>query len=139
MNDKEEEVVELAEQSVGEKLHAEYVESIQSCSNYFETISTDLDTITSGYVDFIIKRITSAKKTLLLKEKDAYSNLKIQLFNVLDTGVDVQLEVSSAQERLGKGAEKINRYLAKKNDYYYSNKYQARTLENCKADQATVG
>lgn len=139
MNDEEEEVVELAEQSVGEKLHAEYVESTQACSNYFETISTDLDTVTSGYVDFIIKKVTSAKETLLLREKDAYSNLKIKLFDVLDTAFDVQLEVASAQERLGRGAIKVNKYLDKKNDYYYSNKYQARTLENCQADQVTVG
>lgn len=125
MNDGEEEVIELAEDltALGEKLNGEYNQASESCSNYFEGVSSDVNTIISEYISSIVKKITSAKNTLLLREKDAYSNLKIQLFNVIDTATDVQLEAGSAQERLSGGALKVNKYLKKKNEFYYSNKY----------------
>lgn len=74
-------------------MNAEFKVVAEGCSNYFEAVSSEVNTITSGYVDLIIKKITSAKDVLLLKNKDNYTNLKIQLFNVLDTATDVQLEV----------------------------------------------
>lgn len=86
---KEEEVIELAGESVGAGLYDTYKTASEGCSDYFEAVSSDIDTVTSGYVNLIIKKITSFKDTLLLLEKDAYTALKIQLFNVLDTATDV--------------------------------------------------
>lgn len=85
----EEEVIELADKSVGAELNDEYNTVSEGCSNYFEAVSSEVNTVTSGYVDLIIKKVTSAKNLLLLKEKDLYTALKIQLFNVLDTATDV--------------------------------------------------
>jgi hypothetical protein len=87
----EEEVIELADKSVGAELNDEYNTVSEGCSNYFEAVSSDVNTVTSGYVDLIIKKLTAkdTKDMLLLKEKDLYTALKIQLFNVLDTATDV--------------------------------------------------
>lgn len=88
-DDAEEEVVELASESVGASLNEDYNTVTQQCSDYFEGVSSDLNTITTEYVATVVKKVTSAKNILLLKNKDAYSNLKIQIFNVLDTATDV--------------------------------------------------
>jgi len=98
--EEEEEVVELAGRT-----HAQLGESFNqisdSCSNYFNTVSEDVARVQNGYISKVIGMVQEVKNILLLKDKDAYSNLKIQLFSVLDAARDVQLKVESAQYRIG--------------------------------------
>lgn len=86
----------------------------------------------------MIKEITSKKNVLLLNDKDGFSNLKIQLFNVLDAARDVQLKIESAQYRLAGNPHKINRFIGKKANWYYQHKYAVRTADNCEMDKKTV-
>jgi len=86
----------------------------------------------------MINHLKSAKNIFLLNDKDGFSNLKIQLFNILDAARDVLLSVESAQYRLGGNPHKINRYISKRADWYYQHKYSVRTATNCAADKKTV-
>lgn len=47
MNDGEEELIELAEDltALGEKLNGQYNTASESCSNYFEAVSSDVNTV----------------------------------------------------------------------------------------------
>jgi len=135
--EEEEEVVELAGRT-----HAQLGESFNqisdSCSNYFNTVSEDVARVQNGYISKVIGMVQEVKNILLLKDKDAYSNLKIQLFSVLDAARDVQLHVESAQYRIGSNAHKINRYIGKRANWYYQEKYSLRTGSNCMMDKKTV-
>ena len=86
----------------------------------------------------MIKELTSMKNVLLLKDKDGFSNIKVQLFNVLDAARDVQLKIESAQYRLAGNPHKINRFIGKKANWYYQHKYAVRTADNCEMDKKTV-
>jgi hypothetical protein len=108
------------------------------CSAYFEGVSADVEAAEQGYITTIIELVQSAKKTLLLRDKDGYSNLKISLFEVLDAAKDVQLHVSSAQYRIGNNAKKINRYIGKKQNWYYEHKYAVKAVKACDEDREIV-
>jgi hypothetical protein len=64
--------------------------------------------------------------------------LKISLFEVLDAAKDVQLHVSSAQYRIGNNAKKINRYIGKKQNWYYEHKYAVKAVKACDEDREIV-
>jgi hypothetical protein len=134
----EEEVVELADASTDAELGEQFNKISDECSNYFEGVSSDIARVQNGYIAKVIKLVQSVKTTLLLKNKDAYSDLKIQLFNVLDSARDVQLKVESAQYRLASNPKKINRYIGKKANWYYQHKYSLRTGSNCEMDKGEV-
>jgi len=133
----EEEVVELA--TSNNMLGMQFNMISDQCSDYFETVSKDVARIQNGYISKVIQLVQSVKTTLLLKDKDGYSNLKIQLFNVLDAARDVQLKIESAQYRIQSNAHKINRYIGKKANWYYQHKYAVRTATNCEMDKGLVG
>jgi len=104
------------------------------CSDYFENVSKDVQRVQNGYISNMIKEVTSMKNVLLMKDKNGFSNLKIQLFNVLDAARDVQLKIESAQYRIASNPHKINRFIGKKANWYYQHKYATRTGQNCVAD-----
>jgi len=92
---KEEELVELAgvtDAALGEQFN----KINDGCSNYFEAVSKDIATVQNGYIQKVIGYVQSVKDILLLRNKDGYSNLKIQLFDVLDAARDVGLKIESA-------------------------------------------
>lgn len=132
----EEELIELV--NADQDLGLTFNQISDSCSAYFEGVSSDIDRIQTGYIQNMINHLKSAKNTFLLKDKDGFSNIKIQLFNVLDAARDVLLAIESAQYRLGGNPHKINRYIGKRADWYYQHKYSVRTATNCASDKKTV-
>lgn len=73
-----------------------------------------------------------------MREKDGYSDLKVQLFEVLDAAKDVQLHASSAQYRQQNHVKKINRYIGKKENWYYQHKYAVKAVDSCDEDRQVL-
>jgi len=132
----EEELVELV--NADQDLGLSFNKISDSCSAYFEGVSADIDRIQTGYIQNMINHLKAAKNTFLLKDKDGFSNVKIQLFNVLDAARDVLYKIESAQYRLGGNTHKINRYIGKRADWYYQHKYSVNTAINCASDKKLV-
>jgi hypothetical protein len=78
------------------------------------------------------------KNVLLLEDKDAFTNIKLKLFEVLDAARDVQLKIESAQYRISGNPKKINRFIGKRALWYYQHKYSTRTGQNCEDDKKIV-
>jgi hypothetical protein len=108
------------------------------CSDYFDSVSQDVYRIQNGYITTIINLVQKVKNTLLLKNKDGYSGLKIQLFTVLDKARDVQLKIESAQYRLQNNANKINRFIGRKAIWYYQHKYAVKSGAYCLDDKKII-
>lgn len=134
---KEEELVELADVTDA-ALGEQFNKINDGCSNYFEAVSKDIATVQNGYIQKVIGYVQSVKDILLLRNKDGYSNLKIQLFDVLDAARDVGLKIESAQYRLASNPKKINRFIGKKANWYYQHKYSLKTPLNCRRDKDLV-
>jgi len=134
---KEEEMIELAAVT-DNQLGVMFNKMSDSCSDWFEGVSSEIDRVQNGYVTQIIEKIQNIKDLLLLNAKDQYSDAKISLFAVLDAARDVQLKVESAQYRIGSNTHKINRYIGKKANWYYQHKYSTRTVTNCRDDRKIV-
>ena len=71
-------------------------------------------------------------------DKDAFSDIKVKLFSVLDAIRDIQLKIESAQYRLNGLAPMINRYISRRPKWYYQDKYSVRGTRNCARDHAIV-
>jgi hypothetical protein len=134
---KEEEIVELTA-TTDNDLGIKFNKVSDACSTWFDNVSADILRIQEGYITKVINLVQSQKTTLLLKNKEGYSNLKIQLFAVLDAAKDVQLKIESAQYRIENNAGKINRYIGKKPNWYYQHKYALRSAGSCEEDKALV-
>jgi hypothetical protein len=122
----EEELVELAG-ATDAQLGEQFNEISDGCSNYFEGVSVNVDTVQNGIVSSMIEKIQSIKNILLLRNKEDYTATKLGFMDVLDKARDVQLKVESAQYRLEGNPHKINRYIGKKANWYYQHKYSVRT------------
>lgn len=130
-------LTQLAEMS-NEQLGNEYNTLSDNCSAYFEDISAFVARVQNGFINNVIETIQKSKNLLLLHNKDAFSDLKIELMSILDAARDVQLNIESAQYRLGNQPHKINRYIGKKALWYYHLKYAAKGIDNCNKDKAEV-
>jgi len=137
MVDEEEELVELSEHSRDELAHR-FNKISDECSNYFNQVGSDIDHTQNTYIAAVINQIQSVKKILLLRNKQAYSDLKIQLFNVLDAARDVGLKIESSQHRVASNVTKINKFISKKGLWYYQEKYTKNTTKSCRIDRAIV-
>jgi hypothetical protein len=135
--DELEEIVELAAKTDAE-FGVEFNKISDNCSAYFEDVSSMVDRVQNGFIVKVINGLVSMKNVLLLEDKDSFTNLKLQLFNVLDNARDVQLAIESAQYRLSNNPSKINRYLGKRQNWYYQHKYSLKTGTNCETDKKAV-
>lgn len=97
-----------------------------------------VDGVTTGYINQSIKALTDQKDFLLMLNKDTFSDLKIQLFSVLDAARDVGLKSESSLYRLGNNAKKINRYIGKRANWYYQHKYAVKSAQSCEGDKTVV-
>lgn len=135
--EEDEELVELAgvtDAQLGEQFN----QISDGCSNHFEAVSVNVDTVQNGIVTAMIEKIQSIKNVLLLRNKEDYTATKLGFMDVLDKARDVQLKVESAQYRLESNPHKINRYIGKKANWYYQHKYSTRTTTNCRDDAKIV-
>jgi hypothetical protein len=89
------EIVELAAMTDAE-FGVEFNKINDRCSGYFENVSSMVDRVQNGFIVKVINGLLSMKNVLLLEDKNSFTNLKLQLFDVLDNARDVQLAIESA-------------------------------------------
>jgi hypothetical protein len=80
-----EEEEDLTELVSHKDLGVEYNRLSDECSNYFENVSKDVDSIQNEYVDFVIQKTNSVKSIAMNEDREGYKKLKESLFDVLDT------------------------------------------------------
>lgn len=109
-----------------------------TCTQHFENVSKNIDIVQNRYISRVIDALMASKNDLLMADKDAFSDVKVKLFDVLDAIRDIQIKVESAQYRLKDLAPRINRYISRRPLWYYQDKYSYKGTRDCGRDSAIV-
>lgn len=85
---------------------------------------------------YAIAEMVKNKRSLLLHSRNAFGEVKDELFNILDAIRDVYLGVESGEARIASRMKMMRRYLDKRAVWKYQHKYSTKTTRAC-VDAAT--